>query len=415
MSKFTKSLMGIVVSLSCSANNGLQLSKISFPTGVTKLTKSVIKQASDIYKNLPERNYTRIKIIGVGEENNAKPILIKLAKKRAFLIRDFFLGIGCLGRDIKLDLASAPTLILFKPKARYSISGEINLNNIEQQCFTIEAKKQSFFETKGGSVFVFQPNSFETKYGISAIKNVNICIWEFYKKKDMIVSQVSSSIENKVLETASTFYIQCYEGDEKVQLKHNKNYKIYLNRDKDIDGFRAYYGEVRDGNLVWIEDKGSYTYFSMLDKDEIRISNIENSDSLRIFKTDKDEVMQRKSLLLSGKKTGWINCDRIVDVEIPSDLDVILDGVNNEYTVRLVLSRKNAIIPGLANSNSINKYKFSKIPSGQLAYLLAYREFGKGYMLAHSQVTIGFIRSINLKPEYKSKEEFEYLIDSFLN
>ena len=76
---------------------------------------------------------------------------------------------------------------------------------------------------------------------------------------------------------------------------------------------------------------------------------------------------------------------------------------------------KNAIIPGLANSNSINHYKFSKIPSGQLAYLLAYRNSGTGYMLAYSQVTIGFMKSINLKPEYKTKEEFEYLIDSFLN
>jgi hypothetical protein len=119
--------------------------------------------------------------------------------------------------------------------------------------------------------------------------------------------------------------------------------------------------------------------------------------------------------LLTGKKTGWINCDRTVNVERPSELDVILDDVNNEYTVRLVLNKRNAIIPGLANSNFVNFYKFSKIPSGQSAYLLAYRESGKGYMLAHSQVTIGFIKSINLKPEYKTKEEFEYLIDSFLN
>jgi hypothetical protein len=80
------------------------LHKISFSTGVIKLPNSVIKQASDIYINLPERNFTRINIIGVGEENNVKSIIIKLAKKRAFLLRDFFLGIGCLGRDVKLHL-----------------------------------------------------------------------------------------------------------------------------------------------------------------------------------------------------------------------------------------------------------------------------------------------------------------------
>ena len=118
---------------------------------------------------------------------------------------------------------------------------------------------------------------------------------------------------------------------------------------------------------------------------------------------------------LSGKKIGWINCDRIISVDKPSELDVVLDDVNQDFTVRLVLSRKNAILPGLANSNSINQYKFSKIPSGESGYVLAYRESGEGYLLAYSQVTIGFIKSINLKPEYKTKEEFEKLIDSFLN
>ena len=235
MSKLTKSFIGVVISFSCLANNGLHLNKISFPTGVIKLTNSVIQQASDIYNNLPERNFTRIRILGIGEENNAKSVAIKLAKKRAFLIRDFFLRIGCSGRDVKIDLAAVPFLILFKPKAKYSVSGKISLDNIEQQCFTIETKKQSFFETKSGSFFVFQAHSFETKYGMPTIKNMNICIWEFHKKKDMIVSQVSSSIKNEVLETASTFYIQCYQGDEEVKLKEGKNYKIYLNRDKDID------------------------------------------------------------------------------------------------------------------------------------------------------------------------------------
>ncbi|MBI35801.1 MAG: hypothetical protein CMP67_10625 [Flavobacteriales bacterium] len=69
----------------------------------------------------------------------------------------------------------------------------------------------------------------------------------------------------------------------------------------------------------------------------------------------------------------------------------------------------------MVNSNSINHYKFSKVPSGESGYVLAYKESGSGYSLAYSQVTIGFIKSINLKPEYKTKEEFEKLIDSFLN
>ncbi len=412
MSKIIASMLGIAFyASSCIANNGLQSYKITFPTGVTKLTQSVMKQASNIYNKLPERNFTRIKLLGEGEENDAKFIRVQLAKKRASSVRDFFLGIGCIGKHVKLDLANMPTVILFKPKAKYSISGKINLNKIEQQCFSMNASKKQFFKTKGNNIFVFQPNSFETEYGVPVSEKIVVCVWEFYKKKDMIVSQLSSGGENQVLETASTFYIQAYKKDDNIQLKQSKSYKIYLNKNEDTNGFRAFYGKVKDGNVMWMEDKSSYVYMSMFDEGELNKLAIQKQDSLE----ENSEKPFEKKLLLSGKKIGWINCDRIISVDKPSELDVVLDDVKQDFTVRLVLSRKNAILPGLANSNSINQYKFSKIPSGESGYILAYRESGEGYLLAYSKVTIGFIKSINLKPKYKTKEEFEKLIDSFLN
>ncbi len=412
MSKIIASMLGVAFyASSCIANNGLQSYKIIFPTGVTKLTQSVMKQASNIYNKLPERNFTRIKLLGEGEENEAKFIRVQLTKKRASSVREFFIGIGCIGKHVKLDLANMPTVLLFKPKAKYSISGKINLNKIEQQCFSINASKKQFFKTKGGNIFVFQPNSFETEYGVPVSEKIVVCVWEFYKKKDLIVSQLSSGGENQVLETASTFYIQAYKKDDKIQLKQGKSYKIYLNKNEDTNGFKAFYGKVKDGNVMWMEDKNSYVYMSMFDEGELHKLANQKKDSLQ----ENPEKRFEKKLLLSGKKIGWINCDRIISVDKPSELDVVLDDVNQDFTVRLVLSRKNAILPGLANSNSINQYKFSKIPSGESGYVLAYRESGEGYLLAYSQVTIGFIKSINLKPEYKTKEEFEKLIDSFLN
>ncbi|MBO72042.1 MAG: hypothetical protein CMD35_00360 [Flavobacteriales bacterium] len=416
MLRFTGTFLGIAFAVSGLANNGLQSFKVIFPTGVTKLTRSVMKQASDIYNKLPERNFTRIKLIGESEENQAKVLSVQLAKKRAYSVREFFIGIGCTEKNVKLDMTGMPVVILFKPKARYSISGKINLDKIEQQCFNIDPSQKTFFKTKGGNIFVFQPNSFETEYGMPVAKNINICVWEFYKKTDMIACQLSSCGENQVLETASTFYIQVFKGDEKVQLKKNKNYKIYLNRDSDVNGFKAYYGQVKDGNVFWVEDKKSYAYISMFDEGDLKNKIDKKSNSFVVRPNqDKDENKLDKKLLLKGKKIGWINCDRVIHVDKPSDLEVVLENVSDEFSVRLVLSKKNAIIPGMVNSNSINHYKFSKVPSGESGYVLAYKESGSGYSLAYSQVTIGFIKSINLKPEYKTKEEFEKLIDSFLN
>ena len=96
-------------------------------------------------------------------------------------------------------------------------------------------------------------------------------------------------------------------------------------------------------------------------------------------------------------------------------MKVVLEGALEDFTVRLALEKTNAIIPGLSNSNYSNQYRISKIPGGQAAYVIAYRETTGGYMIAYSQVTTGFIKSLNLKPIFKSNEEFEVLLDSFLN
>tara|TARA_B100000683_G_scaffold158289_2_gene152780 strand:+ start:16579 stop:17826 length:1248 start_codon:yes stop_codon:yes gene_type:complete len=407
--------IGILISLFSAANNNLQYHKIKFPTGVIKLTESVMKQASDIYNSLPERNFTRIRLEGEDEEHWAKFDKIQLAKKRAFSIREFFMGIGCASKNVKLDLSGGMSILLFKPKAFYSMSGRINLNKIEQQCFKINTNEQSYFKTKSGNIFVFKPNSFISENGFIVNGEVNICVWEFFKQKDMIVSELTSGGEDEVLETASTFYIQGFQDKMKLKLQNGKSYKIYLNRPEDADGFKAYYGTVQNGNVKWLEDKRSYAYTSMFDEGELMEKRSESSTFKVRSNDEENEKMSPKKLLLTGKRIGWINCDRIVNVKNPSDLDIVLEGVNEEFTVRMALNRRNAIVPGLLNSNYSNQYKFSKIPSGESGHVIAYKSVEGGYMVAYSQVTIGFIKSVNLKPAFKSQKEFEVLLESFLH
>ena len=100
-----------------------------------------------------------------------------MAKKRAVSIREFYIGIGCLGKNIRMDLAGIPSVILFKPRATYSLSGRIDLNKIEQQCFTVAVSKKDFFKTKSGNVFVFEQNSFVDQNEMNVSGNVNVCVW----------------------------------------------------------------------------------------------------------------------------------------------------------------------------------------------------------------------------------------------
>lgn len=394
------------------SNNGIRTQQIEFPTGVTKLSHAVIKQASDIYNKLHEKNFAKIKINGQGEENWSRYDIIQLAKKRSRSIRDFFIGIGCKSKNIKVDYSGVPKIILFKPKAEFSVSGKIDLTSIEQQCFTITGNKKEFFKTKYGNVFVFEPQSFVDERGIAKKGELNICLWEFANKKDFIKSAVTSSGKNEVLETASTFYIQCYAGDQELSINEHQSFQVYIKRPKDGANYKAYYGDVRNGNVEWKADSRSFAYTTMFDEGEI----FKNNQKFKVVKTptNDENIGTEEHLLLRFKKIGWINCDRILNVRNPCVLKLVLDDALDEFNTRLVFKARNAIVPGLANSNYTNQYQFDNIPVGETAYVVAYLKKGDGYLVAYSQVTLGYIKSINLKPEYKTEAEFNLLLDSFL-
>lgn len=400
-----------------SANNSIQFQKIEFETGASKLTHSIIKQASDIYNKLAERNFAKIQIKGEGEDNWSRGDIIQLAKKRSLIIRDFFVGIGCKSNNIKVDYNGVPKVILFKPKGKYSVSGKLNLSSIEQQCFTIKGNKKEYFSTKYGNVFVFDAGTFTDLNGRVISGEVSLCVWEFANKKDMIKSALSTGDKHQLLETASTFYIQAYSGDKELEVRDSKKFSIYVKRPDDVKGYQAYYGNVKNGNVEWQKDSRSKAYSSMFDESLINKQNQskKNIIKMKVSKSGQLDPVQDEKLLVKSKKIGWVNCDRILNVRSPCDLKLVLDGVNEEYNVRLVFKSRNAVVPGLANSNYTNQYQFSKVPTGETAYVVAYKEDKDGFSIAYTQVTLGFIKSINLKPEYKSESEFNKLLDSFIN
>jgi hypothetical protein len=398
------------------SNNGIRIQEIKFRTGTTKLTHHVIKQASDIYNNLHEKNFAKIKITGEDEENWSRYDIIQLAKKRSRSIRDFFIGIGCKSNNIKVDYNGVPKVILFKPKAQFSISGKIDLTSIEQQCFTVVGNQKKILKTKYGNVFVFEPNSFVDDLGIAIKSDISLCLWEFANKKDFIKGALSSGGKDEVLETASTFYIQSYSGDKELEIGDNKSFKVYIKRPEDGSNYKAYYGDVRNGNVEWKADSRSFAYTAMFDEGEIYK---QNKKKFKLEKNPTKKPISKASeteehLLLKCKKIGWVNCDRTLNIRNPCVLKLVVAEAIDEYNTRLVFKKRNVIVPGMANSNYTNQYQFNKVPVGESAYVVAYLKKGDGYLVAYSQVTLGYIKSIVLTPEYKTESEFNALLDSFL-
>lgn len=396
------------------SNNGIQVQEIRFLTGATKLTNQIIKQASGIYNKLHEKNFAKIRISGEGEESFSRYDIIQLAKKRSRSIRDFFIGIGCKSNNIKLDYNGVPKLILFKPRAQFSLSGQIDLNNIQQQCFTINSDQIQIFKTKFGNKFVFEPNSFADNNGIIQKGKISLCLWEFANKKDFIKGALPTSGKYEVLETASTFYIQSYLGDKELKIGNRNSFQVYIKRPEDGSNYKASYGSVRNGNVEWRADIRSFAQTKMFDEGEIN-KRLKSQSSPKSKNTNNDSIVDdKKYLLLKCKKIGWINCDRTFNVKNPKVLKLVIEDAVDEFNTRLVFKKHNIILPGMINSNYTNKYQFNKVPVGEIAFVIAYLRKDDGYLVAYSQVTLGHIKSIVLKPEYKTELEFNSLLDSVL-
>ena len=396
------------------SNNGIQVQEIRFLTGATKLTNQIIKQASGIYNKLHEKNFAKIRISGEGEESFSRYDIIQLAKKRSRSIRDFFIGIGCKSNNIKLDYNGVPKLILFKPRAQFSLSGKIDLNNIQQQCFTINSDQIQIFKTKFGNKFVFEPNSFVDNNGLIQKGKISLCLWEFANKKDFIKGALPTSGKYEVLETASTFYIQSYSGDKELKIGNRNSFQVYISPPEDVSNFKTSYGSVRNGNVEWKADIRSFAQTKMFDEGEINKRSKSQSSPKRKNPNNHVILDEKKYLLLKCKKIGWINCDRTFNVKNPKVLKLVIEDAVDEFNTRLVFKKRNIILPGMINSNYTNKYQFNKVPVGEIAFVIAYLKKDDGYLVAYSQVTLGHIKSIVLKPEYKTELEFNSLLDSVL-
>ena len=81
-------------------------------------------------------------------------------------------------------------------------------------------------------------------------------------------------------------------------------------------------------------------------------------------------------------------------VKNPKVLKLVIEDAVDEFNTRLVFKKRNIILPGMINSNYTNKYQFNKVPVGEIAYVIAYLKKGEGYLVAYSQVTLGYIQFI---------------------
>lgn len=138
------------------------------------------------------------------------------------------------------------------------------------QLFDIDSKIDNVIEGENGTVVVCPKGCFLNSKGEIVETSVKIELSEALSLEDMLLSNLTTTSNGKLLETGGMIYFNATTNGE--QLTINKKIPIHIEiptNDKKA-GMMAYKG-IRDekGNMNWIEQKGLDSFLVTIDLDEL--------------------------------------------------------------------------------------------------------------------------------------------------
>lgn len=127
------------------------------------------------------------------------------------------------------------------------------------QVFTINASKESKITGAEKTTLTFPPNAFvSTKTGKPISGNITVKLTEYYQLSDMVLANLSTTTNGKLLETGGMFYVEATSGDELLELQKGKSYSIEFPEKSNKPGMEIYNGQRdQNGNINWTLDNNS--------------------------------------------------------------------------------------------------------------------------------------------------------------
>ena len=393
-------------------------------TSITNITFNHLQALSEanqntlenVYCKMNDNNYHTFNLVDANEKRSFQyPRLLAMAKQRAIVLQNYYINQQEIEpKNVKIVYGGEyPTLLLHKPKALYTASGNINLEDKYEQCYNYNSTIDNTIYTNNGSTFIFPPNAFETLNGTTvSSSNINVCIWEFTDKKSFIYANLTTHSGDRMLETGGSFYIKASLNGEELRLAQGTNYTVQLPTTTSHNDMFTYYGYTKDGIIDWEVDKSENAFFSNNTTSPIKEQQVyadEWGDEM-IMESEGDQAFYQ----LSAGKLGWINCDRFYDTPNTSPLMVKVD-TKEPVSVRIVFRDINSVLPCYTSSNHKNIYTAKNIPTGEKVLLMAYSVKGDNAMLGYKEVVIGENTSETITLNNLSKRRFEGAVSELLS
>jgi len=153
---------------------------------------------------------------------------------------------------------------------KLSVNDPFKNTIVPDQLFQIDSRQDNVIEGRQGTIMVFPKGCFKDADGDIVEDNVNIGLAEALTLQDMLLSNLTTTANGKLLETDGMIYFNATANGK--QLTVNKDIPVHIEipTHKKKPGMKAYKG-TRDenGNMNWTDPKELDNYLVIIDMDSL--------------------------------------------------------------------------------------------------------------------------------------------------
>ncbi len=265
--------------------------------------------------------------------------------------------------------------------------------------FTIYPATEQIIFGEQGTVVRFPANCFSTQ-GLTDVNEIEITLCEYYTIEDILLSGLTTTSEDKIIETGGAIYVEARFKEKVLHLKTDHPIDIFFPSEMDElkNGMKPFEGKSKNGLIDWdVEINGDVkkikegTQLFPEEQDVEDSSNWENEDW-----SEEGYYSETDGYLMKVGKMGFINCDRFYDFPVNTELIVSVDS-DIKMSYRLVFEDIKSVLPGYEYSPE-GCMKFSNLPEGKQAIVIAFSisKKTKQAKFAYTQVKLGEQKKVHL-------------------
>ena len=303
-----------------------------------------------------------------------------------------FIGLLCLcflgcKEDFDIFIPDDPTTPIPGPISG-SISNFFDTVFDEGHSFTINAEEFTTLRSPDNNYFEIPANSFIDNSGNVVAGEIKVDIIEISSKGDMILHNVPTESDGRLIESMGAFHIQATKDDEPLQLSDNVSISIHIPIQGEWnDEMELFYGErLNDGSFNWIEADGNPDQQGNVWTGEV-FDTLTQSWGLTYY--------------LQSNQLNWINCDDFVETQELGTIHLKLpESYSDTNTVAFIVFEDMNAIMGMNWSTEVGQFVENYVPMNSDVQILVIADGGDDQFYFSNFKTIFHSDStIELSPE----------------